>query len=71
MIYNSLPLILFDQIEDLGHLNPESLRLQFSYESEAETKRIMELAEQSLVKNRDLDLSDLQYTRGHFRRGVR
>lgn len=71
VIYNSMPLMLFDQTEDLGHLNPESLRLQFSFESEAETKHIMELAEQSLVKNMNLDLSDLQYTRGHFRRGVR
>ena len=71
VIYNSMPLILFDQMEDLKKLNLRSMRLQFSFENSNETKKIMDLFDQTVMKKSYPDLSELQFTRGHFRRGVR
>ena len=71
MIYNSAPLLLLGQKEDLERLNPAVLRLDFTIENGEETKTMLELYEQVYVENRDIQIPDIDYTKGHFRRGVK
>ena len=68
IIYNSLPLALFDDVREITSCGFRLLRLQFSSESKDEIRRL-------LMKARDaLDGADIReetdFTRGHFRHGV-
>lgn len=64
VIYNSVPICLFDQMKQLQDLKPNSVRLSFTIEDEAETAQIMK---SYLEKNTDMSKS---FTRGHFKRGI-
>ncbi len=69
IIYNTAPLYLLDQMEELRRLNPGSIRLEFSVEP-AEHQR--ELARQftTQILGGTGSPPEMAYTRGHFRRGV-
>lgn len=64
-IYNSVPINLIPNIEDLGRLGAKHFRLDFIDESYDETKNILE----SFAEGR-FEGSFENYTRGHYKRGV-
>ena len=71
IIYNTAPLMLLDQNEEISMLNPMALRLHFTLETASETERILKLYEMSFVKKQEIEMSDLDFTRGHFKRGIK
>ena len=71
ILYNSAPLMLIQQKEEIEKLNPSSLRLDFSLESEKEVKEILSLYEDVFVMNKEIKMSGTDYTNGHFKRGVK
>ena len=71
VIYNSAPLVLLNNKEDIEKLNPSVLRLDFSLESKEETKQILDMYMRSFFGGEKIDISEMDYTRGHFKRGVK
>ena len=68
IIYNSVPVCLFD-MDGIEHLHMNRLRLDFTIESQEETKAILDLF-QSVYINKEKTEITIDYTRGHFKRGV-
>ncbi len=71
VIYNTAPLLLADQVNEIKMLNPKGIRLQFSVEDGRETEEILELYGKLFVENENADLPSIEFTRGHFKRGVK
>ena len=71
VVYNSLPLMLLNNREDIERLNPAVLRLDFSLESKEETKQMLDLYAEVFIRGENVDISGMDYTRGHFKRGVK
>lgn len=71
IIYNSSPTIIFDLKDDIVELNPRALRLNFTIEDENTTKEILKLCEDALENNLDVSITKSEFTRGHFRRGIK
>ena len=71
VVYNSLPLMLLNNREDIERLNPAVLRLYFSLESKEETKQMLDLYAEVFIRGENVDISGMDYTRGHFKRGVK
>ena len=73
-IYNCVPLYLLDCGKDLLRLSPESLRLSFTYETGAETARILALAERAAEAFENGQNGPAfpygDFTRGHFKNSV-
>lgn len=68
-IYNSKVLSLSDCGEAIFKLNPASLRLCFTTESEDTLQSITKRMYQSIFNN-EYSNEEADYTRGHFRRGI-
>lgn len=64
-IYNSVPLNLIPNLEDLGRIGAKHFRLDFIDESFEETKNILESYEEGRFEG-----SFENFTRGHYKRGV-
>lgn len=62
VIYNCVPLVLYDQEEMLRRLRAKRLRFWFTTESAEETKRIL--------RGRTTGYKPTEFTRGHWKRGV-
>lgn len=71
VIYNSTPLLLADQYEELKALFPESVRLQFSVENRKETEAILKLFKLTYLDKKKVSLKNMEFTRGRFKRGVK
>ena len=71
VIYNSSPLMLLNNKEDIDRLNPASLRLDFTLESAKETRKILDMYMKVFCYGEAVDISAMDYTRGHFKRGVK
>ena len=72
VIYNSLPLILFGQAEELKRMHFASYRLSFTTENAKETANVLAACEQTFVmatKNIK-DIYSADFTYGHYKRGV-
>ena len=69
-IYNSSPLSLAGNRQEINHLKPESVRLQFTIEQKKEIQPIIRLFIDSLFYNHRTGDSPFPITRGHFKRGV-
>lgn len=67
VIYNSLPLLLIDQFELLEKMNIKAMRLMFTIEDIEKTKTILEMIDRPEVKK----IEEIEFTRGHFKRGVK
>lgn len=61
LIYNSQPLVLYDQESKIRRLSPAAIRWQFTFESPKEVEQ--------MLKNLNENHFDA-FTRGHFNRGV-
>lgn len=71
VIYNSAPLFLADQAEEIRRLAPGELRLDFTVETAEEVRYIIGLYIDAFVRCRDVKAPEFEYTRGHFKRGVK
>lgn len=71
IIYNTSPLALFDQKQEIELLNPKALRLQFTIENVEEVEKVLKLYEDIFVKNNDVITPSFDFTRGHFKRGIK
>ena len=68
-IYNSVPLYLGNDLQDLLNMNINHLSIRFTMEKEKETKDILDMLEATL-KGEEAGSAKTDYTRGHFKRGV-
>lgn len=70
-IYNSSPLMLADRYREIKGLEPESVRLQFSAEDKKRTADVLELYAAAYRSGRTCPAPEGEFTRGHFKRGVK
>lgn len=70
IIYNTAPLSLLDQREELQELSPKALRLHFTIENKKQVKEILSLYEKVFVNGERIEEPNLEFTRGHFKRGI-
>ena len=70
VIYNTEPLCLLDQGRHWSNWGLEALRLQFTLESEKETRQLLDTCLAQLQAGRAVDNPLTSFTRGHFKRGV-
>lgn len=71
VIYNSAPLFLADKAGEIMELSPGELRLDFTVETKKETRRVMEMYIDAFIHGKSAAPPVTEYTRGHFRRGVK
>ena len=71
MIYNTAPLVLTDQKAEIENLNPKALRLNFTIEDRKTMKDILCLYEDVFIKGSHAKEPDIEFTRGHFKRGIK
>ena len=71
VIYNSAPLFLADKADEIRRLAPGELRLDFTTETGEEVKHAADLYRDAFILGRDVTAPAAEYTRGHFKRGVR
>lgn len=70
VIYNTEPLSLLDMGRQWSDWGLEALRLQFTIESEKETRQLLDHCLADLTSGRVADNPLTSFTRGHFKRGV-
>ena len=70
VIYNTDPQVLFSEMDTLRRVKVSSCRLHFTGESKAETKQILSLYTQAYAQD-PVWPENLNYTKGHFRRGIK
>lgn len=70
VIYNSEPLSLLNNKEEIERLSPESLRLCFTLESRKEIRRILTDYAEVFGKGAPGRKPEYSYTKGHLKRGV-
>lgn len=71
VIYNCQPLVLLSQQEEIKTLNPHEIRMDFLTEKKEETEQLIELYWTCFKKNEPVEMPDMDFTRGHFKRGVK
>ena len=62
IVYNSVPTLLFGELERLKTYGITHFRLQFTLESAKETENILQLLQGKG--------QEIEYTKGHYKRGV-
>lgn len=70
IIYNSVPLCLFDEKDALEEIAPARFRLQFSVEDARTTRRVLLAFRKVFFEGGSSGTGMESFTRGHFRRGV-
>lgn len=70
IIYNTDPLVLLDQKEEILSLSPAALLCSFTWERGKRTEEILAGIGESIFSGRQLQWED-GFTRGHFKRGVK
>ena len=71
VMYNSAPLFLADKAEEVHVLAPAELRLDFTTESSGQVKEICHAYTLAFEKGCKTEPPMQDYTRGHFKRGVK
>lgn len=71
VMYNASPLMLFSQEDEIRQLNPYGIRLDFTTESTKDTQQILGWYIRKFVYGEEVELPEMDYTRGHFKRGVK
>lgn len=71
VMYNCAPLVLAGMRREIEALAPSCIRLDFTTEGKEEMERALALYEQEPVGGEEAGMPDMEYTRGHFRRGVK
>lgn len=71
IIYNTEPLNLLDQKEEISTLSPKVLRLHFTLEKKEEAEKILKCFEKVFMENQMGKFPNGTFTRGHFKRGIK
>ena len=71
VIYNTAPTLLADQGEEIKKLRPSALIFAFSRESSRQMSRILEWFSEVTEGQKDPGTWEGDFTRGHFKRGVK
>lgn len=71
VIYNSAPLVLADQYQELRKLGCKTVRLQFSIENKEKVGEILNLFLSAYTREKECPAPKGTFTRGHFKRGVK
>ena len=71
IIYNTAPVVLTDQKMEIIELNPKAIRLHFTTENRQSMRKIMELYNEVFYKGGQAIEPDFEFTRGHFKRGIK
>lgn len=71
MIYNTAPVVLTDQKREIQDLNPKAIRLNFTIEDRKAVKNMLRLYEDVFFNNGKEREPDIEFTRGHFKRGIK
>lgn len=71
VIYNTAPTLLADQGEEIEKLRPSALIFAFSRESSRQMSRILEWFSEVTEGQKDPGTWEGDFTRGHFKRGVK
>ena len=71
VIYNSAPLFLADMAGEIRELNPQELRLDFTVETGEQMQEIMKTYTEAFIGCQNVAPPQTEYTRGHFKRGVK
>ncbi|WP_083267440.1 U32 family peptidase [Robinsoniella peoriensis] len=70
VIYNSAPVVLLDNREEIRKLCPAAIRLSFTLENKAQVMSVTEKYIDAFCKGKNSRLDLPEFTRGHFKRGV-
>lgn len=72
VIYNSLPLVLFGQAEEIKRMKFASYRLSFTTETVKEVRNVLDIcAETFVAQSKNIkDIYSGEFTYGHYKRGV-
>lgn len=71
VMYNTSPLLLADQQTNISRLKPRALRLSFTMENRESMNKILRLFRSIYIENIECPIPKMDYTRGHFKRGVK
>ena len=71
MIFNTAPVVLVDQREEIEDLSPKAIRLHFTIEGKEKTEQILELYKYVFIEKKLVEEPDMEFTRGHFKRGIK
>lgn len=71
IIYNTLPVVLIDQKGEIEQLMPKAVRLQFTVEKKEEVKKVLDVYRAVFLEGEAASEPDLEFTRGHFKRGIK
>lgn len=71
VIYNTAPVMLADQINEINTLRAGKLRLQFTLENKEQTQQMLEVFGKTFVSQEEVEIPEMEFTRGHFKRGVK
>lgn len=71
VMYNCAPVLLADQKREIGDVQPSSLRLDFTVEDKGMTGEILRLYRDVFLEGVEAAMPSMEYTRGHFKRGVK
>lgn len=71
VMYNSAPLFLADKAAEVKKLNPAEVRMDFTIEKKEQVKEICNIYKTAFEERTHIEPPELDYTRGHFKRGVK
>ena len=71
IIYNCTPLALLGQADEVRRLAPGGLRIDLTLETGRQAEQILELCHSAFVLGEPVSSLPWEYTKGHFKRGVK
>lgn len=71
VIYNAAPMILTDQRREIEELQPKALRMNFTIESAKQVRSMLKLYREVFYMKQSEREADIEFTRGHFKRGIK
>ncbi len=71
VMYNCRPLLLHACREEVKRLGPAEVRIDFLNETKEEAERILGLCGNCFLGDAAVEVPDIPYTNGHFKRGVK
>ena len=71
VMYNSAPLFLADKSEEIRKLMPAQIRLDFTIENKEQVREICKIYVDAFTEGKKMEPQIREYTRGHFKRGVK
>ncbi len=71
IIYNTAPVVLTDQKMEIIDLKPKAIRLHFTTENRDAMKKVIDLYDDVFYRGLESVEPNMEFTRGHFKRGIK